>query len=33
MTAMELNAELFRELSIIANDEGLLHPFLDLSSR
>ena len=24
MTAMELNAELFRELSIIANDEGLM---------
>ena len=24
MTAMELNAELFRELSIIADDEGLM---------
>ena len=24
MTAMELNAELFRELSIIAEDEGLM---------
>ncbi|MBR6418217.1 MAG: hypothetical protein IKS36_05330 [Bacteroidales bacterium] len=33
MTAMEVNAELFRELSIIADDEGLMKKALKAIKR
>ena len=33
MTALELNAELFRELSIIAGDEGLMKKALKVIKR
>ena len=33
MTALELNAELFRELSIIAEDEGLMKKALKALKR